>query len=163
MVSHKARGYTLIELMVVVGIMGAVGSMGAVVMQQAFRSQMMADALASIQQGAFNSFDTISRLLRQGSAASVVIDRYDSAQPPCSRITFTLPAANRTVSFSQRGQSLYMGSVRTFGSLRSLTFAYPKTSDPYILSVSMTFEKYVGSGSSKAVQLYVQRVKIQNN
>lgn len=163
MVIRKSGGYTLIELMTVVAIMGAVGSIGALVMQQAFRSQMMANALSTIQQGAFNSFDVISKLLRQGSAASVVVDRYDSNQPPCSRITFTVPSTGRTVCFYQRQQYLYVGAVRTFGSLRSLTFAYPKSSDSYAISVSMTFEKSVGSGSSKAVQLYVQRVKIQND
>ncbi|TPW20881.1 MAG: hypothetical protein FD126_1248 [Elusimicrobia bacterium] len=49
-----------------------------------------------------------------------------------------------------------------FKGLRRLTFSYPKSTDPALMSVSMTFEKTVGDGRSKAIQLFIQKIKIQN-
>ncbi|MBI5596773.1 MAG: type II secretion system protein [Elusimicrobia bacterium] len=157
-----ARGYTLTELMVTVAITGTVSSVGWLVMQKSFQAQFMVDAQNEIQQGAFTSFDTLTRLLRPASASSIIIDRFDSSQPPWSRITFDIPSSGQTVSVYQKGQTLYFGSVPTFKGLRRITFSYPKSTDAALLSVSLTFEKGVGGGRSKAIQLYIQKIKVQN-
>ena len=162
MVTRSCRGYTLIEVMMVVAILGIIGSVGALVTTKTIQSQMMADSLATIQQGAFTSFDVISKMLRQATASSVVIDSYDANQPPWSRVTFSIPNKSQTFTFYQKGQMLYIGNVPSLASLRALTFSYPKTSNPNLIGVSMTFEKSTGSGNSKALQLYIQNVKIQN-
>lgn len=156
-------GYTLTELIIVVAILGLVSSVGYVAMQKTIEAQLMADAQSSIQQGAFTSFDTISKLLRQASASSVVIDRFDTNQPPWSRIAFTVPSTGRTFNFSQRGQTLFFANNPMLTNLRSLTFSYPQTNTPNVISLSMTFEKSTGSGRSKAIQLFIQKVKIQNS
>lgn len=160
---RRSDGYTLAEVMLVVAILGIVSSTTALVMQKTFQSQMMADALATIQQGAFTSFDVISKLLRQGSAASVVIDRYDANQPPWSRIAFSNPNTGRSFTFYQKGQTLYFGSSPKLTNLRALTFSYPNSASPKVISVSMTFEKNTGSGHSKAIQLFIQKIHIQND
>ncbi len=162
MVTGDRRGYTLTEIMIVVAILGITSGSTALVLQKTVQVQMMADALTNIQQGAFTSYDVISKLLRQGSAASVIIDRYDANQPPWSRLTFTNPNTGATISVSQRGQTLYLNNNAMSKSLRIISFAYPESSDPSIIMVSMTFEQSVGNGKSKAIQLFVQRVKIQN-
>ncbi|MBI4422152.1 MAG: prepilin-type N-terminal cleavage/methylation domain-containing protein [Elusimicrobia bacterium] len=162
MVSGRA-GYTLTEMMVVVGIIGAVCSTSALVIQKTLQAQLAADALASIQSGAFTSFDLASRLLRQASAASVVIDRYDSSCPPWSRVTFTIPSSGKTVRLYQRGQTLYLNNNPLFSDLRNVTFAFPATAEGDVMTVSLTFEKAAGSGKTKVIQLYIQNVKIQNS
>ena len=160
---RRSKGYTLTEMMLVVAILGIVSSTTALVMQKTFQTQMMADALATIQQGAFTSFDVISKLLRQGSAASVVIDRFDANQPPWSRIAFSNPNTGRSFTFYQKGQTLYFGSSPKLTNLRALTFTYPNSASPKVISVSMTFEKNTGSGRSKAIQLFIQKIHIQND
>lgn len=159
---EDGAGYTLIELMMVVAIVGVVSSMGYLAMNKITRAQLMAESLSSIQQGAFTSFDTISKLLRQAGGSTVTIDRLDSDQPPWSRITFTNPNNGRSFSFYQKGQFLYIGSVPAMKDLRRLTFSYPNSATSNVISVSMTFEKSTGSGQSKAVQLFLQKIKIQN-
>lgn len=159
----KNKGHTLPELMITVAIIGAVTAAASLVMNKTLKAQMMASALTDIQQGAFASFDVISRLLRQASLASVTIDRYDNNQPPWSRLTFTLASTGKTISIYQRGQKLYFGNNPVFGYLRVISFAHPKTLDGNIMAVSMTFEKSIGLGKTKAIQLYIQRVKIQND
>lgn len=158
----NARGYTLTELTIVISILGIVSSIGYVAIQKTIESQAMADAQSSIQQGAFTSFDTISKLLRQASASSIVIDRLDTNQPPWSRIAFTVPATGRSFNFFQRGQTLFFGNNPMLKNLRNLTFSYPSTDTPTVISVSMTFEKSIGAGRSKAIQLFIQKVRIQN-
>ncbi len=160
--STRRSGYTLTELMVTVAIMGTASSVGYLVMRKSFQAQFLLDAQNDIQQGAFTSFDTLTRLLRPATASSVVIDRYDTSQPPWSRITFDVASTGRTVTVYQRGQTLYFGTVPMFKGLRRLTFSYPKSTDPALMSVSMTFEKTVGDGRSKAIQLFIQKIKIQN-
>lgn len=163
MVIRSEAGYTLIESLVVVAIVGTVMTTGAVVIQKTLQAQASADALTSVQAGAFTSFDLASRLLRQASASSVVIDRYDASCPPWSRITFTIPSTNKTIRLYQKGQELYLDNIRLFGNLRSVTFAFPATTEGNVLTVSFTFEKSVGLNRSKVIQLYIQNVKIQNS
>lgn len=160
---RRSDGYTLTEVMMVVAIMGIISSASALVMQKTFQTKMMADALSTIQEGAFTSFDVISKLLRQGSVASVVIDRLDANQPPWSRIAFSNPNTGRSFTFYQKGQTLYFGNNPQLTNLRALTFTYPNSASPKVISVSMTFEKSTGSGHSKAIQLFIQKIHIQND
>lgn len=155
-------GHTLTELMMTVAIMGTASSIGYLVIRKSFQAQFLLDAQNDIQQGAFTSFDTLTRLLRPATASSIVIDRYDSSQPPWSRITFDVASTGRTITVYQRGQTIYFGAVPMFKGLRRLSFSYPKSTDPALLSVSMTFEKNVGDGRTKAIQLFIQKIKVQN-
>lgn len=162
MVDRRRGGYTLVELMLVVGIVGIISQVGYLVMLKTVQAQQMSDALATIQQGAFTTFDVASKMLRQASASSVVIDRLDASQPPWSRIRFTVPNTGKTVTFYQKGQTLYIGNNPVFTNLRSLTFSYPNSTASTVISMSMTFEKSTGSGRTKAIQLFIQNIKIQN-
>lgn len=162
MVKNHRGGYTLTEVMLVVAIIGIVGSTGALLTTKMLQAQAMADALSTIQSGAFTSFDVLSKMLRQAQADSIVIDRYDTNQPPWSRITFTMPSSSTSHSFYQKGQTLYIDNLPRLKSLRTLTFTYPNTTTSSVISISMTFEQSTGLGRSKAVQLFIQNVRIQN-
>ncbi|MHB2025211.1 MAG: prepilin-type N-terminal cleavage/methylation domain-containing protein [Elusimicrobiota bacterium] len=163
MVTDKAKGYTLVELMIVVVMLGIIGSTVATIMLKTIQAQEMANALNSIQQGAFTSFDVSTSLLRQASAASIVIDSVDASEPPWSRITFNEPATGKTISLYQKAQNFYINNVLAFNNLQRLGFYYPDTTSSNVIGISMTFSKSTGSGRSKAVQLFMQNVKIQNN
>ncbi len=160
--SNSRRGYTLPELMVTVAILGIIGSVGSLLTTKIFQAQMMSGALLNIQNNAFATFDVVNKLLRQAQSSSIVIDQYDSNQPPWSRITFTIPNNPKTFTFYQKGQTLYIGNVPTFNNLLSLYFSYPQTSKGQLIDVSMTYQQSTGSGQSKALQLYIQNLTIQN-
>ena len=155
-------GYTLVELMVTVAILGIIGSVGSLITTKIFQAQMMSEAMLNIQTNAFATFDVVNKLLRQAQGSSIVIDQYDANEPPWSRVTFTIPNNPKSFTFYQKGQTLYIGNVPTFNNLLSLYFSYPKTSDAQLINVSMTYQQSTGSGRSKALQLYIQNLTIQN-
>ena len=156
------RGYTLIEMVVVSAIVSVVSLVAATVMLKTQQVQLAATGLAETQQEAFAAFDVISRMIRQASADTIVIDRHNSSQPPWSKISFTVNATGRQITISQRDRELFMNNNKVFGNVRNVSFAFAKSTADNILTVNLTFEKPVGPGQSKTVQLYVQRIKIQN-
>jgi hypothetical protein len=126
-------------------------------------------ARGEIQRDARMAIDLINRNLRQGKAASVAIARWpnnaSSAQPPCSMISFT-HVNGKNYSFYQKGDKLFMsvnGVERELAkNLRVLLFTYPRTDDATIISVSVCFEKATYEGSSKTLQLSVEKVRVMN-
>lgn len=159
---RSANGYTLVEVMIVAAILGIVASVGALSLLKITQAHDLATTIGDIQQGAFTAFDVTSALLRQAQSSSVVIDQYDPSEPPWSRITFSIPNSSMTFTFYQKGQTFYIGNNPMLQHLRSLTFSYPNTNIPDIIGISVTFEENVGSIGSKAIELFIQRIKIQN-
>lgn len=163
-IGHRtSSGLTIIELMInVVTIAILAGAFSALFLKwiQLWR---LSSAKADIQRDARACISQIDRFLRQATASTVVVDRYDSNQPPYSRITFTKDS--QQYIYYQKGQTLYevASGTRTLAtSLRVVQFIYPETSDNSILSVSVTFEKKTYSSQVKALQLSVQKVRIMN-
>jgi prepilin-type N-terminal cleavage/methylation domain-containing protein len=165
----KKKGYTLMELMIVVAIMGIVLLAAPRIFKNAFRFVRLSFARAEIQKNARGSLGNINRELRQAVASTIVIDQ-DTGMPPHSRITFTRyrPDGNtRQVSYYQNGKQLFLSIDGADGkmiadSLKYIAFSYPKTDDDSIISVSITFEKATYEGASKALQMAVEKVRIMN-
>lgn len=169
MKSMKKRGFTLIELMVVVAIMGVFVLSAPQIFNKLYQFTKLALARVEIQKNARGTLSNLNRDLRQAVASSIVIDEAPG-QPPGSRITFTKynsSGGTETVSYYQQGQYLRMATGggegrRLVGSLRYLAFTYPNTLDTAIVSVSVTFEKATYEGGSKALQMAVEKVRIMN-
>ena len=163
------KGYTLMEMMVVVGIMGIVVLSAPKLFTGVYRFTQLAIARAEIQKNARGAISNINRGLRQAQADSIVIDQL-SGMPPHSRITFTRykpDGSTETVSYYQNGKILYIssggaGGKKAADNLRYIAFTYPKTDDAYILSISLTFEKATYEGGAKALQMAVEKVRIMN-
>lgn len=170
MVTSRARkGYTLIELMIVVAILGVIVSAAPRLFTGIYRFTRMITARAEIQKNARASLSNINRGLRQAQASSIVIDQV-SGMPPHSRITFTRykpDGSTETVSYYQSGRKLYISTNGAAGKkvaddLRYIAFTYPKSDDAYIISISVTFERATYEGATKALQMAVEKVRIMN-
>jgi prepilin-type N-terminal cleavage/methylation domain-containing protein len=170
------KGVTLTELMISVAILGILISVGGTFLVGGVKFYRLTTAKGEIQRDARRSIDLISRNLRQGRASTVLITRYEN-QPPCSLLQFS-HISGTDYRFYQRDGALYMG-LRATGTtdwsdrkiadnLRTLFFTYPCTNDTArvdntaIISVSLCFEKSTYQGSSKTLQLSVEKVRIMN-
>lgn len=168
MVALRRAGYTLMELMMTVAILGVVISIGSPLMYQATNFWRLTSARYAIQRDVRTSIDMINRFTRQAQSATVVIDSL-SGQPPASRITYqytNVSGNNVTMSFYQTGKKLYMsnnGSVTMLSdNLAYIAFSYPRTDDITIISVAMTMQSPTYRGGKKALQLSIQKVRVMN-
>ncbi len=164
------RGVTLIELMITVGIISVVFSIAAPILTQVNRTFIMNRTRVELQQEARSIMYVITRNLRQAQAATITIDRVGANQPFYSRITFTKEVATLGVSptlvFQQEGTYLYqvIGSGRRplSKNLKYLAFTFPRSDDMGIISVSLTLEKKIYEGRSKALHMASEKVRIMN-
>lgn len=163
------KGYTLMELMIVVAIIGVVVLSAPKLFFGIYRFTQLAVARAEIQKNARAALSNLNRGLRQAQADTVVVDQL-AGQPPHSRITFTRykpDGSTESVSYYQSGRKLYLSSGGAGGrmvadNLRYVAFTYPKTDDAYIISIALTFEKSTYEGGAKALQMAVEKVRIMN-
>ncbi len=156
-------GYTLVEVMITVGVLALIAGVFVPLLIHAARYFMMHRAKIEIQRDARVCLDTINKFVRQANAASVVIDQA-TGQPSHSRVSFTT-YAGRNVVFYQDGRILYqvMGStVVLTDKLRFVAFSYPRSDDPTILSVALTTERAIFEGRSKALELSIEKVRVMN-
>jgi len=164
MVNRKSqRGFTLIETMITLAILGVVATMGPSLIVQFVRFYQLHEAKISIQRDARACLDLINRFLRQAQSSTVVVDQAPN-QPPLSRITFTT-VQGQTMSFYQSGTILYQVAQSTTAisqNLHYIAFTYPRTDDPTIISVAMTMEKDTYESQYKALELSIQKVRIMD-
>lgn len=167
---RKRPGYTLMELMVAVAIMGVLVLGAPQIFTKVYQFVRLTTARAEIQKNARESLSNINRELRQAVSTSIIIDQV-SGQPPHSRITFNYykpDGSIEEISYYQMGRKLYQarnGSSEgrlVSDSLRYLAFSYPRTDDDAIISLSVTFEKETYEGGAKALQMAVEKVRIMN-
>jgi prepilin-type N-terminal cleavage/methylation domain-containing protein len=156
-------GWTLIELMIVVAIIGIAAMIAPRMFEQVIRYYQLHNAKIEIQRDARASLDGINRFLRQAQSSTVNVDQL-TGQPPYSRITFTTTSGS-TMIFYQKGTSLYeVGTSTTILShnLHYIAFTYPRSDDPTIISVALTMEKSTFQGQYKALELSIQKVRVMN-
>lgn len=168
-------GYTLMEMMIVVAIMGVVVLAAPRTFIKTYQFVQLLTARVEIQKNARGALANINRDLRQAVATSITLNSV-SGQPPHSRITFNKynSAGNfDTVSYYQQGNKLYQAIApganvvlpagkMIANNLRYIAFTYPRTDDDGIISISITFEKATYEGGTKALQMAVEKVRIMN-
>lgn len=170
MVIFKRPGVTLMELMITIGIISVVFGIAAPILTQANRQFILNRTRVELQQEARSVMYVVTRNLRQAQAASITIDRYSAVQPFYSRITFTKQAATAGVSstlvFHQEGTYLYQviggGKKPLSKNLKYLAFTFPRSDDMGIISVSLTLEKKIFEGRTKALHMASEKVRIMN-
>jgi len=160
----RRRGYTLTEAMLVVAILGVLATIGPGILLQVNRFFILSRARSDIQREARASMYVINRNLRQAQSSTIVIDCV-SGQPYYSRITFT-KIQGTTISFYQSGKNLIQSSgnnAKTLSkNLRYLAFAFPRSDDMTIVSVSLTLEESIYQAQTKALHMASERVRIMN-
>ena len=166
----KRPGVTLMELMITVAILSIVFSIAAPILNQANRQFILNSTRVQLQQEARAVMYIVTRNLRQAQAATITIDRAGATQPFYSRITFTKEAATQGVSptlvFQQEGTTLYQvigGAKKPLSTnLKYLAFTFPRSDDMGIISVSLTLEKKIFEGRTKALHMASEKVRIMN-
>jgi len=170
MVALKRRGVTLMEMMITVGIVSVVFSIAAPILTQANRQFILNRTRVELQQEARAIMYIVTRNLRQAQGSSITISRAGLLQPFYSKITFTKQTATAGVSptlvFQQEGTYLYQvigtGKRPISKNLKYLAFTFPRSDDMGIISVSLTLEKQIFEGRSKALHMASEKVRIMN-
>jgi uncharacterized protein (TIGR02599 family) len=160
---RKNRGFTLVEIMIAVAIMGVLVTVGSQMYVQVQRFFFLSNARVALQRDARAAMIVITRRLRQAQSATLVIDQAAS-QPYYSRISFT-DIDGHTVRFYQSAKTLYVVDTSTRAlstDLRYVAFALPKADDLGIVSVSFTLEKATYEGQTKALHMASEKVRIMN-
>lgn len=156
---------TLVELMMVVAIIGILALVGPPIIRNIGRFFILSNARSEIQAEARSAVSVMTRTLREAQSATIRIDRA-TGQPYYSRITFT-KIQGSAMSFYQSGTNLVQlssGTVRTTLSknLKYLAFTFPRSDDMTIVSVSMTLEKAIYEGQTKALHMASEKVQVMN-
>ena len=157
-------GYTLIEIMVTVAIVSVVAALISPLLTNMTSFWRLTQARAVIERDARVSMDLMNRAIRQAQSSTIVLSNYPQ-QPPYSAISFTDIKGN-SVSFYQQGNYLYEKFNTTVSmltkNLEFVSFTFPDSSDPGILSVAMTTQKSTYLGRSKALELSIEEVRVMN-
>lgn len=160
----RTRGYTLTEVLLVVAILGILFSLGPRLFISLNRFLILNRTRIELAREARQILPLVNRNLRQASVATIVIDQANG-QPYYSRISFTR-ADGMTFSFSQQGTDLVMTTSNTSKvltrNLRYLAFTPPRVEDLTILSVSLTLEKNIYEGRTKALHMASEKVMVMN-
>lgn len=168
------NGYTLMEMMIVVAIMGVLILAAPRTFIKTYQFVQLLTARVEIQKNARGALANINRDLRQ--ALGDTIEVYElPGQPPHSLIKFkkyNSSGGQNWVFYYQQGTQLYQAAGDVDGNmltgklvanhLRYIAFTYPRTDDDGIISISITFEKATYEGGTKALQMAVEKVRIMN-
>ena len=158
------RGYSLVEVMMVVAIIGILATVVPTMVIQMQNFFLMTSARYEIQRDARTTLDTVNRYMRQAVATSVVMDT-PAGQGPFSRIRFR-HVDGRYMEFRQSGSNLVqvIGTAESIVSknLIYIAFTYPHTDDTSIISVSITMGKAIQLGRRKVLELTIQKIRVMN-
>lgn len=161
--NKKNLGVTLVEMMIVVAIIGVIFTIAPKLYVQVRRFFFMSNARVALQRDSRATMIVITRRLRQATSSTIVIDQATS-QPYYSRISFNDIDGN-AIKFYQSGKTLYMidGGTRALTDcLRYMAFAFPKSDDMGIVSVSFTLEQNIFEGRTKALHMASEKIRVMN-
>jgi len=162
---NRRPGVTLLEMLMVVGIVSTLFTVAAPLMLQANRQFILNRTRVELQQEARSVMYVMTRNLRQATSESITLSRANTSQPFYSKISFTKQQGTLMV-FQQEGTTLYQvfgASKRPLSrNLKYLAFTFPRSDDMGIISVSITMEKEIFEGRKKALHMASEKVRIMN-
>lgn len=166
MVSKRRRaGFTLIEAMLTVAVVGILATMSAQMLLQINRYFIMSRTRLDLQREARGVMYIITRELRQAQTSTILIDRAAANQPFYSRLTFT-KVQGTSMRFAQSGKDLVMTvgtKTKTLSpNVRYLAFSFPRSDQLSIVSVSLTLEAAIYQGRTKALHMASEKVQVMN-
>ncbi|MBI4368869.1 MAG: type II secretion system protein [Elusimicrobia bacterium] len=163
--TRNSSGFTLVELAIVVAIMGMIVLVINELLLQANQFFILNRTRIEMQQEARGTMNMLNHHIREAKASSMVVDQV-SGQPYYSRLTFT-DADNQTVRFYQEGKIVYMQDGTNVKKLsenvRYLVFAFPRSDDLTLISVSLTLEKMIYIRKRQlAIHMASEKIRVMN-
>lgn len=163
--TRRSGGYSLVELMMVVAIIGAIAMIGPRLMIQLQNFYLLTNARGEIQRDARASIEVINRFLRQAQYRSIIIDT-PANQGAYSRIRFK-HIDGRNFQYRQEGPKLIQSvdgreSILT-RNLVYIAFTFPRSDYPRLVSVSITMGKKTYLENIKELELTVQKIRVMND
>lgn len=150
--------------MVAIAILSVIIMVAPRLMQDTTRFSKLSTARLETVRDARDSLGFINKTLRQANASTINVTQ-KSGQAPYSAVAFTT-TDGRSMEFYQQNKTLYSvqdGSTQTLSTnLRFISFSYPRTDDPNIISVSVTMEKGTFEERTKALQMAIEKVRVMN-
>lgn len=163
MVKRNA-GFSLVETLMVLAITGVIVMAAPTLINQTVKFFVLGKVRIELQREARAAMYVITRELRQAESNTIVIDQI-SGQPYYSRIRFT-KIQGIAVTMAQQGSSLLLTEgleVSTMTkNLAFLSFAFPRSDDMTILSVSLTLQEQIYGGAYKALHMASEKVRVMN-
>jgi type II secretory pathway pseudopilin PulG len=167
--TRSRAGYTLVEALLTVAVLGILFGLGANLLMSVNRYFLTTRTRLDLQRQARSMMYVMTREIRQAQNSTIVIDRLNISQPPCSRITFTKPNGT-VVSYWQNGNQLQTSTItggKTFTSTLStsmgyLAFTVPRSDDMTIMSLSMTLQELTFQGQVKSLHTASQQIQVMN-
>lgn len=162
---RSQKGFTLIEIMITVAILGVIASIAPDMFVKFYDFFFLSEARTVIQRDTRAALDLMNRNLRQATETSITIDSA-TGQPPYSRVRFTKYGETTQRAYYQQGSQLMetagTATKKVCDNLRYLSFTFPKSDDLGIISVSMTLEKIASKGQRKAIHVAIEKVRVMN-
>jgi prepilin-type N-terminal cleavage/methylation domain-containing protein len=162
--SGRRRGFTLVETVITASILCLLALVIAPLLLHSTRFFLLNRTRVELQRDARASLATVTKALRQASSPTIVINQ-GAGQPYYSQISFSdvggvsyVYRQNGTQLEEQRGAQTRVLS----DDLRFLNFYFPRSDDMTIVSVSLTLEKAIYEGKTKALHVATERVRVMN-
>lgn len=163
-VRHPSKGFTIVETIVTASILSLLALIIAPLLLHSTRFFLLNRTRVELQRDARASLAILTRNIRQATSSTISISQI-SGQPYYSRISFTDVNGSSFV-YAQNGTLLTQtkGAQTTTltDNLRFLNFYFPRSDDLTIVSVSLTLEKEIYEGKSKALHVATERVRVMN-
>jgi prepilin-type N-terminal cleavage/methylation domain-containing protein len=103
------RGYTLIELMLAVAVLGILGMAISRLFEKVAVSWMRGRATLQLHAAARRTDESLFNELRSASLSSVVLTQADAQQPPLSKVCYIDAKGNSRMVY-QKGRCVYQAS-----------------------------------------------------
>jgi len=161
-------GMTLIELMISTALIAILVAGFGLLLTGGWRMWFVQDARVEIERSAGAINETIMSMISQAQASSVVLSRYNSVQPPYSKVDVIRETGTGTenISFYQVGKYLYLerNGTKTIINrhIRRLSFTYPRTDDDSGLEIAVCLQKPTYEGQVDTFYLSIQKVRLRN-
>lgn len=161
---RRQKGFTLVETVITASILCMLALVIVPLLLHSTRFFLLNRTRVELQRDARAALATVTKSLRQAQSSTIVIGQV-SGQPYYSQIAFT-DAGGASYVYRQNGtsfQEVRGTTTRTLSDdLRFLNFYFPRSDDMTIVSVSLTLEKAIYEGKTKALHVATERVRVMN-